>query len=366
MRISGRALALNGALALGVLIAQLGSTNVAAQQEAAAQQKKEKYDKAQRQEIDALVKLVDQSVAGQPAPAGIPFTFRYDVMKARSGRTFVPFMLVVEPGKLPSPSLTLYVRLAAKNQPADAASTGQAAPQAKDKAPRTGYPYEGIYFIEAPTPAAGEPYRIQRALEVPGGDYDIYLALRERPKTDKPATPPAAAVVKQSVSLPDFTKPELTTSSVIIAKAVDVLQTPLPAEQAKEEPYTLGQLRIIPALDTRFPKSQEITFLCFVYNAATDANKKPDVTVDYNFYRTVDGAEKFFNKTAEPQVFNAETLPKGFDEALGHQLPADLPVALTRFPEGDYRIEIKITDKARNAVITRSASFKVVAGNQGG
>ena len=61
-----------------------------------------------------------------------------------------------------------------------------------------------------------------------------------------------------------------------------------------------------------------------MYNTGLDANKKPDITIDYGFYQKVADAEKgekFFNKT-NPQVFSAKTLPPQFDPAMGHQLVA--------------------------------------------
>jgi hypothetical protein len=71
------------------------------------------------------------------------------------------------------------------------------------------------------------------------------------------------------------------------------------------------------------------------------------------------GAEKFFNKTA-PQNLNAQTLPPQFDVAAGHQLQAGQAVPLASFPEGEYRLEVKVTDKIANKSLTRDVNFTVV------
>ena len=42
---------------------------------------------------------------------------------------------------------------------------------------------------------------------------------------------------------------------------------------------------------------------------------------------------------------NATTLPPAFDMSLGHQLQTGQAVPLASFPAGDYRLEIKVTDK---------------------
>ena len=87
-----------------------------------------------------------------------------------------------------------------------------------------------------------------------------------------------------------------------------------------------------------------------IYNPKIDATNKPDVTVEYNFYAKHGGQpEKFFNKT-NPQNLNAQTLPPQFDFAAGHQLQSGQAVPLASFPEGDYRLEIKVTDKIANKI----------------
>jgi hypothetical protein len=55
-------------------------------------------------------------------------------------------------------------------------------------------------------------------------------------------------------------------------------------------------------------------------------------------------------------------VPPQFDVAAGHQLPGSLVVPLASFPEGDFRLEIKITDKVSGKTMTQNANFSVVAG----
>ncbi len=91
--------------------------------------------------------------------------------------------------------------------------------------------------------------------------------------------------------------------------------------------------------------------------------------VEYNFCQAAAGTEpkagepckageKFFNKT-NPQNLNAQTLPPQFDLAAGHQLQTGQAVPLASFPEGQYRLEIKVTDKIANKTLVRDISFSV-------
>jgi hypothetical protein len=96
-----------------------------------------------------------------------------------------------------------------------------------------------------------------------------------------------------------------------------------------------------------------------IYNTGQDGNRKPDIAVEYLFYqRFTDKPEKFFNKTS-PQAFNATTLPPQFDAAAGHNLLASQVVPLASFPEGEYRLEIRITDKLSGKAVTRNIMFSV-------
>ena len=66
-----------------------------------------------------------------------------------------------------------------------------------------------------------------------------------------------------------------------------------------------------------------------------------------------------FNKTP-PQAFNAQSLPPNFDPSAGHQIVAGQAVPLASFPEGDFRLEIKVTDNKTSKSLTREVLFSVV------
>ena len=151
-------------------------------------------------------------------------------------------------------------------------------------------------------------------------------------------------------SAPSFSRPK-----------VEPLTAPLTPQEKREQPYTLGTTKITPVDSNKLPKKSELSVVFIIYNTGQDANKKPDVTVEYSFYQklaTAENGEKFFNKT-NPQNFNATTLPAQFDPALGHQLVAGQSVPLGSFPEGDYRLEIKVTDKLTGKNIVHNMPFSV-------
>lgn len=363
MRIRGWA----SPLLLAVTVLVTFSLGLSAQQ--APKQNTQKPDKTQALDIQTLVKLVDGVSAGQPAPIDIAFTFQSDFLKAQDNKTYVPYTLVVDPAKLPKGPITMYIRVVNRNPPPPPpppAPTGKK-DEKNAKPPLPIYAFEDVQFISTlpmqPATATGPAQtssKIGRAFAVVAGDYDVYIAIKENALAAPPKDAPPAkmGVLKQGLIVPNFWTSDLTTSSVIVADKVEPLTAPLTREQQVEQPYTLGMLQILPSPSSRFTKKDELSTIFFVYNAVTDANKKPDVNVEYGFYQKAEAAEKFFNRTA-PQAFNAQTLPPQWDAAAGHQINAGQSVPLASFPEGQYRLEIKVTDNLAKKTVTRDVTFTV-------
>ena len=160
--------------------------------------------------------------------------------------------------------------------------------------------------------------------------------------------------------MPDLWNEELNTSSVFVAERIDPLPAPLTPQQQAERPCAPGAMEIVPATDTKFAKSDELQTFLLVYNAKTDKDNKPDISVEFNFHTTVGGAEKFFNKT-NPQNLNAQTLPPGFDFSADPPAPGGSGHAPDVVPGRRVRLEIKVTDKLAEKSVTRNVNFTVGA-----
>ncbi|MEK6629649.1 MAG: hypothetical protein AABY89_02820 [Acidobacteriota bacterium] len=364
-------------LPTSLVLAFVAASGVALVPVVAQQQKRDpKLEKAMAAEVQAVVRIADAVAAGQPAPGDIALTLRTDFLKAQENRTYVPFTVSIDPAELPSKAVAMYMRVVNKNPPVPSPSALPLPPplpaadakkdtKAQKKAAAPEYTFQEVYFLDVKAAEPGQSLRISRAFAVPAGEYELFVVLKERAPIetkDKNAVQ-KAGFVRQSVTVPNYWTAELTTSSVILAEKVEPLTAPLSAREQAEQPYTFGMTQIVPALSSRFSKKVELSVVFLIYNTAMDTNKKPDVAVEYAFYQKVAGAEKgekFFNKTS-PQAFNATTLPPQFDPAMGHQLVAGQSVPLVSFPEGGYRLEIKVTDKLSGKTLTQNLEFNVAS-----
>jgi hypothetical protein len=336
---------------------------------AAAQQQ------AQDQDIQAVYHMADAAMAGQ-APADFPIQLQTDFLKAQAGRVWVPLTMTLDPAKSTVGPLTLYLRVTPRGMsapapaPAPAAAPAEPAKDGKDKdkkkkddkdkkgaappaPPAASYPYQDVALLDLKAPAPGQPLRIQRGIGVPPGSYDLYIVMHERGATGK------SSVLKQPLDVPNYASGELMTSTIILAERVDQLAAPVATDQQSEHPYAFGQTEIVISPERRFKKSQELIVLFQIYNPNLTPDKKFYLEATYTFYRQEAGAEKRFNST-EPQKFDNESMGPNFDPTgATSSIQAGQGIPLQSFPDGPYRLEVKITDKQSTKVLTQSINFTV-------
>jgi hypothetical protein len=320
--------------------------------EQAEQQRKLSGD--EKREYVALSQLVDSVVAGkQPAPADVKLAFRNHFLKSNAN-VYVPYLVEISGGKFASFPVAMYVRAAQK--PAAGAT-----PAAETKpGVEVDWPFADVYFLdEKNITTSGDVAVVGRAMQLPPGEYTIYVAMRERQPRDR-KQPQKSVVLTHPLSVPDMNK-GLTTSSVILASGLDPAPEQLTGQQQLEQPFTISGYRITPAFSPNVSQAGELLFVFFIYNEGVAASGKPDLDVEYLFFRASE--DKPFTKLAT-QSFNATTLPGQFDLNVGHQVfvgqGIPLKSAQMTFAPGDYRLEIKITDKTNGQAITRNVPFTVV------
>src|SRR3984893_17152842 len=244
-------------------------------------QEKRKLSKEETTHYEALHTLVDAVSSGkQPAPADVKLTI-HNFFLLSGGDVYFPFPLDLTPPFSQAP-VGMYVRAVAKT-PAAAPSgpnkgkrVGGGAPASSEGGPA--YAFEDIAFYP------DKSDQVNRALELPPGDYDLYIAMSERPSKDKKAPAPKTTVLLEKLTVPNLTS-GLAVSSIILAKSLEPSGVQLNGQQQLEQPYTISGFKITPTFNNSFPKSGELLWVFYIYNEGAAANGKPDLTVDYNFFR---------------------------------------------------------------------------------
>jgi hypothetical protein len=298
---------------------------------------------AEWERVKPLFKLVEQVAAGELTPSSVAVAWQCHFFKADAGVLFVPFTVQVAPGALPASSLAMYLRVVLRGAPAPA-------PGPRD--PLAQYPFEDGAIVDRP-----QDGRVSRAFTAPPGQYDVYIALASQPASVD--SQPKSVVIKQAVDVPDFGSGFSVSSIVLLEKSeVDARTARLSFEEQLNEPYSLWGARLTPALGNTFDRAGNLSVMFLVYNTAQDADGKPDVEVQYSFYRNIAGAETFFAR-AKPQRLNAATLGAQFNLAAGNLVIAGQQMPLASFPPGEYRLAISVTDAAQGSSLTRDIGFTV-------
>ncbi len=308
-------------------------------------------------EVLALLSFVDEYAGGSAAPLDFTFGLSIDFFRGAVGQTYAPFTVTLDRSSLQTGALIVYVRVV---EAATAAASGAVESVASPAAVRAvdGFlplpAFEDVHFVQLPP---GNPSRISRAFGVSPGDYDVYVGVRERGGVDGVRT----SIAKRAVTVPDLSGGLLSTSSVMRIERMGLHATPLTAPERASRPYAMGTMEVVPAWRSTYSTSETMSLFFIVYGASVAPETgKPNVTVDYEFYRTTGGTETFFNRMPR-KAFDADTLPPQFDLALGHQLVAERSLPLQSFPPGDYRVEILVSDRVSGQTLTRDVAFSVEA-----
>jgi hypothetical protein len=314
-------------------------------------------DETRRREGEALLDLADAAMAGRPA-SDFPMTWSNDFFKAQTG-TFVPFTVTIDRSALNAPDALMYVRAARRNAPA-AAGPGR-------------YPFDIIFPVALSGPP-GQPLRITRGFAVAPGDYDVYVALRER--TTDPgggARRLRSAVLKQPLSVPDFWTRELATSTVMLADRIDRIAAAVEGDALLERPYAIGTHEVHRAFANTFRQDRELIVVFLIYNPTVHADNRFDIEVDYHLFRKdarpqtsqapeeghppARAGEAYVTRTA-PQRFTPAMMGSDFNPVSGPIL-AGQGILLSSFQAGEYRLGITVTDLTSRLSLSRDVIFTV-------
>jgi hypothetical protein len=208
------------------------------------------------------------------------------------------------------------------------------------------FPFEEYFFVEL-----GSTRAVERALALPPGEYDVYVGLIDRAKI-KTSGP---AIMRQTVTVPDFWSDQLALSSLILARDVRALKAAFAAPQQAEHPYAFGSAEVIPASGATFTTDEALTVVFQMCNyGAPDS----DVSANYTFYR-LDGGRRLFNRTDTQQFSDADLPPAGAWES---QAFASQTVPLQPFPPGQYELEVQVRDRLTRATAKATVVFTVASG----
>jgi hypothetical protein len=311
-------------------------------------------------DVAALQRVVDaaeqQQLEGDPG-------IRWDVhfMKGPDGRTYVPFTVTIAAAH---EAVGVYMRVV-QRAPIDdntsrallgsLLSQGAIGLDTMRDARRTTLARSVFQdAVGIPTSKAVDGGRLFRAaVLVPPGDHDFYIAIDDRSRRSR-----ERLLLKRPLKVPKFPQEGLCLSSVITVDRVEPLAAPLREKDRIVHPYVIGQSELMPRTGVEFRRSDTFTVAFFIYNASADDKGKPDVEVTYRLFREGFAARRGIGETT-PQRLGPATLPADFDLRAGHQLAATQSLPLDPYQQGEYTLDIGVTDRRTGAHAAHQVLFRI-------
>ena len=151
---------------------------------------------------------------------------------------------------------------------------------------------------------------------------------------------------EQTVTVPRLDPDQLSTSTLILADSIE--QVPLRSIGTGQ--FVIGSSKVRPRIGDTFKRNEVLGIYMKMYNfGVDDVSRRPQGQIEYEVVKT---------GSAEPIGKGAEDVSK-IPDASGTQVTFQKFLRLDAFTPGSYTLRLKITDKNRNQVLTRSAQFTV-------
>jgi GWxTD domain-containing protein len=151
---------------------------------------------------------------------------------------------------------------------------------------------------------------------------------------------------EMALNVPHFDEEKLGSSSLILADVIEKV----PTHSIGAGQFVIGEFKVRPRMTDTFSRGEKLGIYEQFYNFGGDEkSKKPNGSIEYVV--TKDGTnEKVFDYTEDLA---------GLPEASMQQVTVDKLMSLEKLAPGKYTIQLKVTDKTRNQVLTPTASFTI-------
>lgn len=181
------------------------------------------------------------------------------------------------------------------------------------------------------------PAVYQKAVPLRPGLYKLNIVLKDLNSSN-------LGTIEQRLPVPRFDAEELAHSSLVLA---DVMER-VPLKQVGTGQFVLGHTKVRPVVDEKFTRQERMGIYLQVYNLGiNEQTHKPDATIEYE---VLQGEKSVFQHTENTSDF----------ERAGQQITLEKLLPLQSFAPGDYKLQIKVTDRVRNQTISPAARFRIV------
>lgn len=272
--------------------------------------------KDEEREAKAISSALTNAFQGKPVTNDLGLTWvRSDALQAQADKSIIAFGLTVDAAKAPSGKVFMLWRVL----PAGA--------DPKDKKLAPIFENFSTAELEGAKPFLG------RLFLAPAGKVDILIGAHEYVEGKASKTP--ISVIRQTVDVPALAGGEFMVSGLYLFKPK---KYSAPLSDIMEHPYGTPEEENLPLTNPSLTKAEGLHVNGMVFNATGR------VAVEYAAFK--EGASEPAKRWAAADIDPAR-----------QGIPDRVP--LTDFEPGNYRLEIKLTDKGSNKTLTENLPFSV-------
>lgn len=181
-----------------------------------------------------------------------------------------------------------------------------------------------------------QPSVYQKALPLRPGLYKLHLVLKDLNSGN-------IGTLETRLVVPRFDEEQLAHSSLILADRIERVAT----KNVGSGQFVIGDTKVRPVVGEAFNTTDRMGIYLQVYNlSVSEETHKPDVVIEYAILK---GGQAVFNYTE-----TTDQLVRS-----GQQITLEKILPLASFEPGEYKLDIKVTDRVRQQTISPSASFTV-------
>ncbi len=148
---------------------------------------------------------------------------------------------------------------------------------------------------------------------------------------------------RMALRVPRYYDDSLAASSLILADRLERVST----RQIGKGQFVIGSTKVRPSVGEKFSRNQRLGIYLQVYNLATDEKtRKPSATVEYALQKN--------GQTVFQLTENSDQIKGAF-----RQITVEKLLPLESLEPGQYKLQVKVTDRIKKQSITPTATFTI-------
>jgi hypothetical protein len=203
--------------------------------------------------------------------------------------------------------------------------------------------FEEAVSVDVPTALLGEHIKgsslYQKSIPLPPGTYRLNLVVKD-------VIGGNMTNYEMALNVPRYEEAKLAMSSVVLADMIEKV----PTKSIGTGQFVIGASKVRPRVGETFKRDEKMGIYVQFYNfAADEKTQKPNAVVEYEVVRN--GTNK--------KIFEFSEEVAKVEGASAQQYTVEKILPLQSLDPGEYTLRMKVTDRANNAVLTPTATFKV-------